>query len=63
MKDVYEWFDKCPRPVVAKIIEKEHDLKHLISLAHLYSEDTMLVVIDLKRIAEESKNETTRTLL
>lgn len=52
MKEMYEWFNKCPKPVVARIIEKEYDLKHLINSAHLYSEDTMLVVIDIKKLVD-----------
>jgi hypothetical protein len=48
--ELKEWLEHCPQPVVARVIESELDLRHLM-ITHSVYEENVLVVIDLKSIA------------
>ena len=47
---IEHWLEQCPQPVVARVIDSELDLRHLL-ITHSVYEENVLVVIDLKSVA------------
>ena len=55
-KELEEWLEDCPLPVIGRVIDNEETIRHLAITHFVYEEDT-LIAIPLSTLASLLKRE------
>lgn len=43
-KELKEWLEVCPLPVIARVMDDKNDLRHVAMTHFLYEENTLIAV-------------------
>lgn len=43
-KEIREWLDSCPSPVIARVVEDIEDIRHIGMTSFVYEEGTLIVI-------------------
>ena len=49
-KELKEWLEACPLPVISRVIDDENDIHHVAMTHHIY-EEGVLIAIPLNTLA------------
>ena len=55
-KDLEEWLDACPLPVIGRVIDNEEAIRH-VAMTHFVYEENTLIAIPLSTLASLLKRE------